>query len=376
MILDGKPASGSVGEATIMAAFSKHCRELYWHEAFRALGKETLLVIDPEIQAAFEADYGTFHCHTEAPLTQGNLPKGVDRVLYLCRDQEWPRVKAARRRWGALTVQSMTYEIAPMGVLEEREFPRESTGAAADLSDLIPAKNILLAAAGSDSEYLQVLLTKNKLQSVIPFAGRMLPSWILLSRDFQVLRFAAGTLKYAKLRGGAVQIDLYLLYLLVAHTALKWKRFFTWLNAGDAHVLYFITRDKARQVALNQMMATEGYGSLWDRAAATVQKLTGQKFDTAAALDRLANTLDLESRLEKLMQNTDEYKIISLEDLAVAPVAVLQAVGQFWGFGVPQHPQLIDWRARYMLLPDFVSQLPILRAEIMHAYGLEDNQST
>ena len=371
-----KATPGSNYEERLLAEFVHLCRRLHWHSAFRALGDETLLVMDQELQAAFEAGYGKFQCRVVTPDALGKLPSNTERVFFLCRKHEWIKVKAAKARWPGTTIQSLTYDIAPIGVLEGREFPPIAKAALEEGAEEKPGlpvpRNIMVSTPGSDSEYLHVLLEKNGVPSVTPFAGEMLAPWVLLSDGFKLVRFVSKTISYARLRGGAVYLELKTLQVLLKQTCLKRERFFTWVNNGGGHVLYFITRDKARQMAVNQLLATFDYGSLWDRARVTVKGLVDQRFDIAVALDQLLSQLDLESRLEKPLQNIDEFKVVSLEELVVAPHEVLQAVSQFWALNMPRNRQIVDWRARYLLLPDFVAQLSELRATLVKAYELED----
>lgn len=371
-----KPARGSIEEKGLIKEFVRLCRRLYWHAAFRALGDESLLVIDPELKTAFEASFGKFQCRVIAPDAVGKLPKGIERAFFLCRVNEWSKVRTAKVCWPEITVQSISYDIAPLGVLEGREFPavveappHEGTDAKAIMP--VP-RNILVSSPGTDSEYLRVMLEKNGVPSVTPFAGAMLVPWVLLSDDFKLVRFASKALRYALLRGGAVYLDLKILQVLLRQTTLKRDRFFGWVNGGGGHMLYFITRDKARQMAVNKLLADADYASLWDRAGARVKELPDQRFDMAAALALLPSQLGLEGRLEKSLQNIDEFKVVSLEDLAVAPHEVLQAISQFWALNLPRNRQIIDWRKRYLLLPEFVAQLSELRGLLVTMYGLED----
>ena len=376
MKIAAKPASGSAEGKALLNEFVHLCRRLYWHAAFRALGEETLLVTDPELKAAFEDNWGRFQCNTAAPDTVKEIPSGVTRALFLCRKNEWIKVKAAKARWPGISVQSLTYDIAPMGALEGREFP-VATGTSLEKDAVAEAalpvpRNILVSTPGSDSEYLRVVLEKNGVASVTPFAGAMLVPWVLLSDNFKLVRFANKALEYALLRGGAVYLDLKLLLVLLRQTHLKRDRFFNWVNDGGGHMLYFITRDKARQVAINQLLAEADYASLWDRAATRVKELPNQRIDIADTLDRIPGQLGLESRLEKPLQNIEEFKVISLEDLVVAPHGVLQAISQFWALNLPRRRQTIDWQKRYLLLPDFIARLADLRVALAKAYGLED----
>jgi len=371
-----KPAPGSEEEKMLLAHYVHLCRQLHWHSAFRALGQETLLVIDAELKAAFEIEYGKFQCRTKSPEAMKKLPAGIERVFFLCRVNEWGKVKLARARWPKMPVHSLTYDIAPMGMLEGREFPpsltEQANGTSEDFSTFPVPRNILISSEGSDSEYLSVLLEKNQILSVTPFAGGMLAPWIMLSKGFKLARFASKALRFARLRRGAVYLDLKLLQVLFRHTSLKRDRFFTWVNGGEGHVLYFISRDKARQMALIELLATADYKSLWGRSPATIEKTEGQQFDTASALDRLPGYLDTELRLEKPLQIIENFKVVSLEELVLAPNEVLQSVAQFWALKLRRRMQIINWPARYHLLPDFVAQLAVFRAELVKRFNLED----
>lgn len=371
-----KPARGSKEEKALIKEFVHLCRRLYWHAAFRALGDESLLVIDPELKTAFEASFGKFQCRVIAPDAVCKLPKGIERAFFLCRVNEWRKVREAKARWPEISVQSLSYDIAPLGVLEGRQFPaalEAPSQTPTDAKKAMPVpRNILVSSPGNDSEYLRVMLEKNGVPSVTPFAGAMLVPWVLLSDGFKLMRFASTALRYALLRGGAVYLDLKLLLVLLQRTALKRERFFAWVNSGGGHMLYFITRDKARQMAVNRLLAEADYGSLWDRAGGRVQELPDQHFDMAAALAPLPGQLELESRLEKPMQNIEDFKVVSLEDLVVAPHEVLQAISQFWALNIPRNKRIVDWRKRYLLLPEFVAQLGELRGLLVASYGVED----
>jgi len=367
-MLRDKPEKGSNEEAQLLAEFSRRCRELNWHSAFRALGEDTLLVIDPEVKAALETEFGNLKCHSKSPGIEEALPKGVSRILFLCRDHEWIKVKEARSLAQGVSILSLMYDVAPMGVLLEQEFPREKSGSTTDMRELTPVRNWLLTMPGSDSEYLHLLLEKNNVPSISPLAGKMISSWVLLSSDFRVLRFAACALKHAKQRGGAVHLDMYLTQLVFWHTSLNRKRFFRWFNDAGAHMLYFISRDKARHAGLNEMLAGAPYDSLWDRSESKVRQLEGQKFCLQSALDRLIDMMLVESKLELPMQNIDEFKIISLEDLVVAPQEVMHAVTHFWSLETPRNWQVLDWRARYLALPEFVAQAKMLRKEMQKLF--------
>jgi hypothetical protein len=371
MILDGKPRPGSALEARAITRFSHLCREINWHKAFAALDTDTLLVIDPEIQAAIEANYGQLKCHISAPGMVSQIPKGVVRLLYLCRTREWKRVKLARSRRADLAVFSLTYDIAPLGFLEDGRFPYQAT--ATPEAGLPPVVDILLSMPGSDSEYLRLMLEKNGLSIVRPIAGRALAYWILLSDYFHVLRFASMAFTVAATAKGPAQLDMYTLLMVFQHTVLSSKAFVRWFDAGKGSMLYFISRDKVRLTAVNQLLENAHYASVWDRAEATVSKLSYQSFDRNAALNQLTNTFELETSLEESMQEIAAFKMMTLEDLVVMPEAVLTAIAYFWGGSVPREPTLINWHPRYRVLPEFMAQLAVLRDEVIAAYGLEDS---
>lgn len=371
MKLDGKPDRGSFEEATLLAEFFTLSRELNWHQAFRKLGQETLVVIDPKVREALEADYGSLDCHVRMTGMLRGVPEGVSRILFLCRNHEWKRTKAARKRYPKVAVLSLIYDIAPMGVLSSGVFPDNLERAIQP--SLKAPRNILLCIEGSDSEYLDLMLQKNRMQSFTPFAGRAVAIWVLLSAQFHVVRFAAQALAYAKLRGEALHIDMSLLQLFFQHTPLKHRRCIDWFDANRARVLYFYCRDKSRQAGLLQMMEKSVFSSLWDSFEANAKEISDQRFDKSAALSRVAEIVKLEISLEPALQNIASFKMMTLEDLVVTPEAILIAISQFWGDKAPpRRIREIDWRARYNAFPDFLAQLSVLRVDIADIYGLED----
>lgn len=375
MIFDGKPVRGSVLEAETLAEFSRLCSEIKWNKAFRALGEETLLVIDPEVQAALEADYGAFQCHVAAPggeLLAHGL-EGVRRILFLCREQEWAQVKAMREAHPAKIALSLIYDVAPMGLLEAEVFPEQIPTLVAPEGEqwLVPVPNLLLTSPGADSEYLQLVLQRNKVMGMSQLVGRALAPWLLLSDNFHFVRFAVRAFAHARGRRGAVVLDMYLLYLLVKHTPLSFAMLVDWISRHKAHLLYFISRDKARQAAVNTLLVSERFSSLWGRAEKTVRQLDGKGLDQDAAIAHLWELLELEEAIEKPLQNISSFKIMTLEDLVVSPDAVVAAIAQFWGCNAPQRTLRLDWHARYYCLPGFLSQLADMRAVLTDTLGLD-----
>jgi len=375
MIFDGKPARGSVLEAETLAEFSRLCSEINWNKAFCALGEETLLVIDPEVQAVLEADYGAFQCHVAAPTGKllAQIPEGVRRILFLCREQEWPQVKAMRQAHPTKVALSLIYDVAPMGLLETGVFPEKIPALAPpeDEQWLVPVPNLLLTSPGADSEYLQLVLQRNKVMGMSQLVGRALAPWLLLSDSFHLVRFAVRAFAHARSRRGAVVLDMYLLYLLVKQTPLSFAMLVEWASRHKAHLLYFISRDKARQVAVNTLLVSERFSSLWVRAEKTIRQLDGKGFDQAAAIAHLWELLELEEAIEKPLQNINSFKIMTLEDLVVSPDAVVAAIAQFWGCNAPRRIHELDWYARYRCLPNFLSQLADMRAALTNTLGLD-----
>ena len=369
MMLQEKPTKGSLTEAKVLAEFARQARALNWHKAFQKLGPETLLIIDRDVRAVLEENFGAFACHHRVPDSKKKVPEGISRRLYLTRSAEWQRVKAARAHTSGSSVISLMYDVAPMGVLSSGEFP-----AAVDhtpSAGAIMAPNLLLTMPGSDGEYLRLMLEKNGLGTVAPTGGRLLAYWLLLCDKFHILRFAAHVFDRQQQQGGALWLDMYLLYMIYHHTSLRAERFLAWFDEAGGHMLYFISRDKVRQAAVNQMLASETYFSLWDRAASRIAELTPQQFDRPAAIERLTDAIELETLLEPNLEKIKNFKMMTLEDLVEVPEAVLTAIALFWGGEPARRIKAIDWRARYNLLPEFLAEISILREDVNIAFDLD-----
>jgi len=367
-------ANDAENERRLLDTFFLHAREWCWHTAFRALDATSLLVTDKAVQDAIEQAYGKLACRFIEPddyLKCG--PESADNTIIFCQYGEWHLTKRSRQQYPDKHIVSALYDLAPLGPLPDNKFPLDRLGSGEALVESKAPQRLLLAQAGSDVEYLSLLAKKNGFPATHKLAGRALKSWIEYCSSFHVVRFAVAALGHMPSEDHTTSLDLATLYAVLTYSPLTRRRLLDWLNEAGTSTLYFVSRDKFRQVALEQMMADKPFASLWDRSESVAQKLEGQDFDKAAAYEKLVAALTLEIQLELTLQGIDQYKFITLEELVEAPEEVLAAIGQFWGRTPPRNLAYLDWKARYGVVPEFRAQVAEFREETLKSLNLTDD---
>jgi len=367
----GKAAKAAEFEQQLLDAFFLYAREWRWHSAFCALDNSSMLVTDAKVQAALEQAYGKLSCRVMTPANfKQEGPGDVENIIFLCQHGEWHLTKRGRHDYPGKTIVSAIYDLAPLGILPDRKFPLDSMPRQEPLPNFPAPARLCIAQAGSDYEYLLLAAAKNGFPASRKLGGRALESWMQFCSRFFVMRFVAATMANMPTEEATASLDMAMLQTVFGQAALTPLRFLRWLNDSGTLTLYFVSRDKVRQVAVQQLMADKDFGSLWDRAESAAIALEGQIFDLVAAHDKMIDSLRLELQLEVSLERIDRFKYVTLEELVEQPGPVLTAIGLFWDTKPPRKPAVLNWCARYNVIPDFKSQIGAFRKDTLLKFGL------
>ena len=360
------PVSGGA-EAALLQLYFENAREQGWHKVFEALGSETLFVTDDAIKASMTNVYGPLRCQCITPdtLLEADVPQDVTRIIFLCRRYEWQLTQAARKAELAPVVISMTYDVAPLGVLENGILPQFDFSGTAGLAKQNLCSHLVVSLPGSDVDYLGLLLAQNDFRPLRPVASSAIKLWVSYCDDFRPIRFLIRALSSVDQAGQFPTLDMTFLYQITRIQDGLLKRLIERLNIQETKVLYFVARDKVRQACLLQVVKGQPFSSLWDRSEKTIASLQLAETDISACYAEVSRLLEVEVEMEEALQSLDRFKYITLEELVDAPVPVLQALGIHFGVNIGRKVRGITWRSRYLALPGFVAQVEEFRQELV-----------
>ena|GEM_PF-6056453 len=366
-----KPVSPS-DEAELLELYFQCARQQGWHTVFGALGAETLFVIDDDIKAAMTKAYGPIACQYITPdmLLEAAIPSDVTQIIFLCRRYEWQLSQAARKANLAPTVISVTYDLAPLGVLENGMPQQFYFSDTAELAGQNLCRHLIVSLPGSDVDYLGLLLAQNHFKPFRPLASSAMNLWVSYCDDFRSIRFLLRALSSVDHAGHIPTLDMTFLYQTTqAHLGLL-NRLIKQMNRQGTYVLYFVARDKVRQACLLQAVRDQPFSSFWGRSEKTIAGLELGELDRVVCYGDLSRLLEVEVELEETLQSLDHFKYITLEDVVEAPVPVMQTLGPYFGVKIGRKIRGINWRPRYAAAPGFVAQVERFRQELASKLSL------
>jgi hypothetical protein len=345
-------------EGDLLAHFFLKMKEWDWHRAFSALDDKTALVVDADVQCVLEHCYGKLKCQFVAPRDVSDISADTKHIYVLCLKGEWALARCLRSKYAGAQVISLMYDVAPLGALADAKLPTSPYSGPATLA---APKTLLLTQQGADFEYLSLLLAGQGCR-LANMCNPALASWFSAAEDFQVLRFVSRLVGHAHSADGLI-LDLRFLTEITRCANIPAREVTDWLRAGETRVVYFISRDRARQVSVNQALSAYPFNSFWDRNADRIAAMEYGDVSQEHMMARLMDVIALEVFWEPHIAEIEAVKMVTLEELAAMPQAALNAVLGFWG-KKPKKSSEIPWQDRYSNAQNFLTMYRDFRAAI------------